>query len=965
MKSITNLFSLIAIFVIALSPIGGGIAGFSHANAMDNPAPLAAGETEAVSKTGVAGTMPGGGIGSQTIDWSIDYDLTSAAPLSNLTLTDTWSAGQTLVPGSVQTPGGTWNYSQPNGTSINFTNALIAPNGQGSGIPLSIPLSGPINFSGAGDGFNPAITESGKILGINHHANNAGIWCYDTISEGPCADYKMFPGINTTTASIVRAIGNKIYIIGSDIGTGSNTQPGYIYCWDTANDSLCGTSPHLTAFDRLAVGNNGLLYTLLATGEIDCFDPDNALARCIGYPIQVNVPAAPNNLGNGILPVGNNLYVLNWNGQINCINLSTLAFCSGWSPTPLAGPLAKDILFPRLNAGGSIIGICQVGAGTAADCYDLDGANHVSISEMSLVVSAGTYSFGQDNDYYGSRVYFGGYQNNLGCWDWATSAPCAGAGFDANGHTTNSALNNSLIYAISHDAGCLYTFGDAGSLFSVDPITGQTPCSRSTGQVTVDIDDFYGATTPGSVSANWDKVSLTDINLTSGSEFNSLVVTVINPSDNSTVAGPSEMIDTLGEIDLSGVSSDIRELKLQVVAEPVGTTAWADSIDPKIWLTFASNTPVQFSYQTTITCAGSSQTATNTINTTLDPHSDQATVTNLCTNNHTVTFDANGGTGSMSSQVASAPTVLTANSFTRSSYTFTGWNTAANGSGTPYANGASYSFASDVTLYAQWSALANHTVIFNANGGSGSMSNQVTNVPTALTTNTFTRSGYTFTGWNTAANGSGTDYANGASYDFAADVTLYAQWSATGSTLIIKSVALNDGWVLESSETSNLGGFIKSDTDSIVAGDDAADRQYRSFLHFDTSALPDNAVITSVVLRLYEAGTNGSDPFLSLGQLRIDMIKPAFGAAGVELADFEAVSPRVNIGSITEISPSLFSSTLNNAARNYLNKTGTTQFRIYFAIDDNDNATSDFIRFFSGEASSENRPKLIITYTTP
>ena len=71
-----------------------------------------------------------------------------------------------------------------------------------------------------------------------------------------------------------------------------------------------------------------------------------------------------------------------------------------------------------------------------------------------------------------------------------------------------------------------------------------------------------------------------------------------------------------------------------------------------------------------------------------------------------------------------------------------------------------------------------HTVIFNANGGSGTMSNQVANVATNLTTNTFTRTGYSFSGWNTVAGGGGTAYADGASYAFAADVTLYAQWTA-------------------------------------------------------------------------------------------------------------------------------------------------------------------------------------------
>ena len=58
------------------------------------------------------------------------------------------------------------------------------------------------------------------------------------------------------------------------------------------------------------------------------------------------------------------------------------------------------------------------------------------------------------------------------------------------------------------------------------------------------------------------------------------------------------------------------------------------------------------------------------------------------------------------------------------------------------------------------------------------MSPQTSNVPAALTANAFTFTGYTFTSWNTAAIGSGTAYTDGASYDFVADVTLYAQWTA-------------------------------------------------------------------------------------------------------------------------------------------------------------------------------------------
>lgn len=67
-----------------------------------------------------------------------------------------------------------------------------------------------------------------------------------------------------------------------------------------------------------------------------------------------------------------------------------------------------------------------------------------------------------------------------------------------------------------------------------------------------------------------------------------------------------------------------------------------------------------------------------------------------------VTFDPNLGTGSMANQSSTSAATLSANGFTRPDFTFAGWNTAANGSGTPYSNGSTYSFSDDITLYAQW-----------------------------------------------------------------------------------------------------------------------------------------------------------------------------------------------------------------------------------------------------------------------
>src|SRR5690606_18096001 len=97
------------------------------------------------------------------------------------------------------------------------------------------------------------------------------------------------------------------------------------------------------------------------------------------------------------------------------------------------------------------------------------------------------------------------------------------------------------------------------------------------------------------------------------------------------------------------------------------------------------------------------------------------------------------------------------------------------GSGTAYASGNTFTITASTTLYAQWTPTGN-TVTFNANGGTGSMTPQMDCTAANLTSNTFTYTGFTFNSWNTAADGSGTSYADGANYNFATDMTLYAQW---------------------------------------------------------------------------------------------------------------------------------------------------------------------------------------------
>ena len=197
------------------------------------------------------------------------------------------------------------------------------------------------------------------------------------------------------------------------------------------------------------------------------------------------------------------------------------------------------------------------------------------------------------------------------------------------------------------------------------------------------------------------------------------------------------------------------------------------------------------------------------------------------TKTYTVTYNANGGTGTILPQTTDVgtTTTLTTNTFTRTGYTFKEWNTKADGKGTSYTNSLPTQPAgTTVTLYAQWTkdgtpATKTYTVTYNANGGSGTILPQVTNVGTTTTiaTNTFQRTGHTFAGWNTLANGKGNSYTNSLpSQTAGTTVTLYAQWTeityeVTGTVTDDKDVVVSGATVMlmkgnkQTGETATTG----------------------------------------------------------------------------------------------------------------------------------------------------------------
>ncbi len=153
---------------------------------------------------------------------------------------------------------------------------------------------------------------------------------------------------------------------------------------------------------------------------------------------------------------------------------------------------------------------------------------------------------------------------------------------------------------------------------------------------------------------------------------------------------------------------------------------------------------------------------------------------------YTITYNLNGGTNSKKNPATYTitSTTVTLMNPTRTGYSFMGWYTSS--SYKTRVTSIPKGSTGKKTLYAKWKAHS-YSIVFNGNGAtSGSMSRQSNlsyGTSHTLAANTFSRSGYTFKGWNTKANGTGASYSNRSVVKNLTStqngvVTLYAQWES-------------------------------------------------------------------------------------------------------------------------------------------------------------------------------------------
>jgi hypothetical protein len=189
-----------------------------------------------------------------------------------------------------------------------------------------------------------------------------------------------------------------------------------------------------------------------------------------------------------------------------------------------------------------------------------------------------------------------------------------------------------------------------------------------------------------------------------------------------------------------------------------------------------------------------------------------------------------------------------------------------------------------------------------------------------------------------------------------------------GTQTTVLSLGPHDGWVLESGEFTNNGGTMNSAAGAISIGDDAANKQYRSILSFDTSLLPDDAVIFSATLKFKYASKLGTLPFNTHGNLLADVRRTQFGTSpALQLPDFKTAPNKARVLSFSSaLQPgNWYVKSITSANFPYISLTSATQFRLRFTKDDNNDFGTDILRIYSGSAAVANRPKLIIGYYVP
>ena len=511
-------------------------------------------------------------------------------------------------------------------------------------------------------GWNTAADGSGTSYAAGSEYNMPGAGTVNLYAQwiNPATTYTLTydansanGGSGTAPASPTTYSANAPATILGNTGPYTNSDPNKIfYGWNTSAD---GSGISYPADSTLTMNANKILYAQWGTTPLltVTYDANGATSGA--------VPAAPTNY-----PTGVQVPIL---GQ-NTLVRSGYAFL-GWNSSPTgAGSLyapgytftSKTATLYAQWAPGSTVKNCGGGTGSNAYIYYNYPFAHIIKSTDTITIYT-TCIVGSTSSNVGSGAA------PEGLISITSKMVITSAMITINTNTTylNSANDYNYAYTITNGSGITY-WPSGATLSSVTfPFTPPLPVNSAAGSPT------YSISTRGCVSG----CGLSGTGSGSGSTFTSfnffnqgVILNYSNGTNTIFVSSPNNSVRTTDN-----------------------GSNWIQT--PTSLYPYALITPRSSAALTTITIIPS--TASEYVYPPLP--------------NYTVEYNGNGATGGnipvpiyMAPYTGTASITLSGNtgSLTRTGFTFSGWNTASNGSGTNYAGGATYSGGASLTLYAKW-----------------------------------------------------------------------------------------------------------------------------------------------------------------------------------------------------------------------------------------------------------------------
>ncbi|MEV4415477.1 hypothetical protein [Catellatospora sp. NPDC049609] len=541
---------------------------------------------------------------NDVVNWVMSYADTGAG--GEVSITDAIAAGQSYVPGSLRVPpdwtaawstdGSTFSTTEPaSGTvAVRGSIADLQPGGT-SLARLLLPPVQPTTTATGGDGFTPVLYRSAngavESWNIYHHLGTTApkVVCINLLTAQPCAGGPWPRPLNTTVGPLGSGATG-------DLGSPMAAQfvfdpdrPGVVYfpafsttdlgvgCLDLDARANCGFFPLIATGGSPASNNNlagfvesgGNLYGVSSTGAVLCLTMATR-TPCAGQPYAAVVAphgtqpgaAGSQHYFGSLTLAGGKVFMSSspaGGATVGCFDPATSGACTGWASPKPAGPanLVTYGIFTTYTTSGADEGVCVPPAGGVYQlhCYDLAGAALTPPAFPALPNGVLTFNpktiTAPDGHLRSYFPFWGGpILGATGCYDWTTDAACAGIAFPRT-HPGVGGTGNTRDYGYDYDAAgeCLIGLGDAGLLFSLDPITGASPCFRAGASLTLDAPDFYCDGASGHVTGYQD-ARLVDIDVANIDLANSSA-TITKP-DSTPIAVLPFAAD--GSIDLSTIS---------------------------------------------------------------------------------------------------------------------------------------------------------------------------------------------------------------------------------------------------------------------------------------------------------------------------------------------------------------------------------------------------------------------------